>query len=103
MPSLHSRQGVVVQSTSNFYAVTPSTRRAFSVESTSASSMNSNSRSSGSSELAADELHDFKDRLRRLGPGRVKLTLDEGKGMASLVLDNNERRNGETEFLIRRL
>ena len=41
------------------------------------------------------ELHEFKDRLRPLGPGRVGLSLDHDSGLATLVLDNHERRNGE--------
>ncbi|CAM9342552.1 unnamed protein product, partial [Hapterophycus canaliculatus] len=38
-------------------------------------------------------LHVFKDRLRSLGPGAISLSLDDEKGLATLVLDNHDRRN----------
>lgn len=37
----------------------------------------------------------FVDRLRDIGPGKVNLSLDEDTGLATLILDNLERRNGE--------
>lgn len=41
------------------------------------------------------DLHDFKDRLRPLGPGKVNLSLDDKNGLAKLTLVNQDRRNGE--------
>lgn len=41
------------------------------------------------------ELRDFKERLRPLGPGVVELCLDDDSGLATLVLDNPDRCNGE--------
>lgn len=55
---------------------------------------NSSSLSSSSSRLTT-ELLEFKDRLRPLGPGKVDLSRDDGNGLAALVLDNQDRRNGE--------
>lgn len=46
------------------------------------------------SKLHAD-LEGFRDRLKPLGPGKVDLILDDKTGLATLVLDNHERRNGE--------
>lgn len=56
----------------------------------------SSSLSSSSSRLTT-ELREFKDRLRPLGPGKVDLSRDDGNGLAALVLDNQDRRNGEGE------
>lgn len=56
----------------------------------------SSSLSSSSSRLTT-ELREFKDRLRPLGPGKVDLSRDNGNGLAALVLDNQDRRNGEGE------
>lgn len=45
-------------------------------------------------------MREFKDRLRPLGPGRIGLSLDNDSGLATLVLDNHERRNGEKERVL---
>lgn len=39
-------------------------------------------------------LEDIKERLAPLGPGQIRLCLDEGTGLATLVLDNPDRCNG---------
>lgn len=41
-------------------------------------------------------MRDFKERLRPLGPGVVELCLDDDSGVATLVLDNPDRCNGES-------
>ncbi|CAM9417367.1 unnamed protein product [Laminaria digitata] len=56
-------------------------------------SISSSSSASSSRSGSAAELREFKDRLRPLGPGRVGLSLDNDSGLATLVLDNHERRN----------
>lgn len=53
------------------------------------------SKSAFSTKAAGVEMRDFKERLRPLGPGTVDLCLDDDKGLATLVLDNPERCNGE--------
>lgn len=71
---------------------------------TASSSISSSSSSCGSSPHRRSErrraLRDFKDRLRPLGPGRVNLSLNDSSGLATLVLDNHDIRNGETHTLI---
>ncbi|CAM9989279.1 unnamed protein product [Scytosiphon promiscuus] len=42
---------------------------------------------------STDLMRGFKDRLRPLGPGGISLSLDDENGLATLVLDNHERRN----------
>lgn len=74
-------------------AVSAKRTRTFS---TFSSAMSSASVSSSRSGLA-EELGEFKDRLQHLGPGRVGLSLDDDNGLATLILDNHERRNGENE------
>lgn len=49
------------------------------------------------SNCAAGAGQAFKERLRPLGPGVVELSLDNDSGVATLVLDNPDRCNGESE------
>lgn len=48
-----------------------------------------------SKRLGNEGLREFKDRLRPLGSGRVDLSMNDENGLATLVLDNHDRRNGE--------
>ena len=50
----------------------------------------------------AEELRDFKDRLRHLGPGGIDMSLDDKNGLATLILNNHERRNGEVPISVHR-
>lgn len=52
---------------------------------------NAGSRSGNSSPSSRAE---FLDRLAPLGPGAVELWLNDDTGLATLILDNHERRNG---------
>lgn len=78
------------------YVSTISKRRIFLDSSSSIASSRSSSPERRSEKREA--LRDFKDRLRPLGPGRVDLCLDDSSGLATLVLDNHDMRNGETHF-----
>lgn len=53
--------------------------------------------------LSSKELRDFKDRLKALGPGKVKLSLDESTGLATILVDNHDRRNGEKHLVVLRV
>lgn len=50
-----------------------------------------------STDAAGVAMADFKERLRPLGPGMVELCLDDDSGVATLVLDNPDRCNGESK------
>lgn len=56
-----------------------------------------------SSCAAGARTRDFKERLRPLGPGMVELCLDGDSGVATLLLDNPDRCNGESESAINTL
>lgn len=91
------RTAVAARTLSSFSAFngTTSSRTGFRTSSRGAPSTCVRSVSTSSTVEDDGHLQQYKDRLRHLGPGRVHLSLDDNTGLATLVLDNHERRNGE--------